>query len=838
MRIIAGFAKGKDVMENNMRLPKIFGEGCVLQQGENTRIWGWGAPGEMVTIRLKSRDEEEPRQTEKMEKVQEPDRIQEPGENGNSWSDTAICVQERCEKDGRFETCFPHLAAGGPYVLEAAGENGQVCRVQNVYVGEVFVCAGQSNMELPMCRVRVRFPEEFAAGGASSGSDKKSAAGGALPENDSEGSADFARRPSANDFVLHIYKVTEHYDFDAPLDDHVQASWQAAVRENLEELSAFSYFFGKEIALFRGVPVGILNLSLGGTPAEAWTSREGLRDKPEYLRITEQFRDKNFCKNLLAKKERQEQNWYDTLRRQEELSEGQDGASSAEGQTEPLPGRDAALPAGGRTGLPEGQSAFLPERQPDKQWHQITLPCEFKDTELGHFCGSLLLRKKFRISEQQAGRAGVLRFGTLVDSDEMFLNGVKIGETGYQYPPRRYPVPEGLLREGENTLEIRLICRYGNGRVTPGKALDIIWEDVCSDDWMPGQKEAGAMPGRTDAGTASQADASGRKAQPEDGRKLRQTTSEAEPGAAEGADLADSAPVALGGTWEYRILAACGPAPEQVFLNRTPTGLFNGMVAPCQPYTVSAVVWYQGESNDSHPGDYAQLLAGLIQDWRRGFRREDLPFVVVQLPNCGVDIAPGDAWPLIREAQLSAERLPYVAVTVNLDIGEDNDLHPLNKKAAAQRAALAVRSLVYQEPVHWQGPRLEAVSVWGSSLRLTFRTDGGQGTAGQTKSAAEILPITGKKAENASVPAGGRIALRECGACGQENPRLFELAGEDGIYYPAQAKISGNTVCLQSGQVKKPCAVRYAWDCAPGKRLLYDENGLCAAPFCIKLRIK
>lgn len=75
--------------------------------------------------------------------------------------------------------------------------------------------------------------------------------------------------------------------------------------------------------------------------------------------------------------------------------------------------------------------------------------CEFKDTELGHFCGSLLLRKKFRISEQQAGRAGVLRFGTLVDSDEMFLNGVKIGETGYQYPPRRYPVPEGLLREGK-----------------------------------------------------------------------------------------------------------------------------------------------------------------------------------------------------------------------------------------------------------------------------------------------------------------------------------------------------------------------------------------------------
>ena len=702
-------------MKNNLRLPKIFGEGCVLQQGENTRIWGWGAPGSRVRILLR-----EQRCTADLAFQRRRPDIVLPGteevcqpDDGHAgmMEDTVLFTAEAfCGADGRFETCFLKLAAGGPVVLELAGEDGQSLQVREVYVGDVFVCGGQSNMELPMRRVRVRFPEEFCAGGAP--------------------------------FILHIYKVTEHYDFDAPLTDHMQASWQAAVRENLEELSAFSYFFGKEIALQRGIPVGILNLSLGGTPVEAWTSREGLKDSPEYLKITDHFRDINFCKNLLAKKERQEQNWYDSLCRQEE------------------------------------------ERGKKEDWQPITLPCEFKDTLLADFCGSLLLRKKFMVSQEQAGRAGVLRFGTLVDSDEMFLNGVKIGETGYQYPPRRYPVPEGLLREGENTLEIRLICRYGTGRVTPGKALDIIWEDVCRDSWIPETERAAFKAKKT------QTDA--------------MRTEDAHP-----------AHIALDGAWEYRILAASEPAPEQVFLNRTPTGLYNGMVAPCQPYTVSAAVWYQGESNDSHPADYAKLLGGMIFDWRRGFRNRELPFVVVQLPNCGVDIAPGDAWPRIREAQLLAERIPYVAVTVNLDLGEDNDLHPLNKKAVAQRAALAVRSLVYREDVCWQGPRLQAVSRQGNSVRLTFRQGGCPADPGHAAGCC-------------------RVFLRESGASERENPRLFELAGSDGVYYPAEVEIDGNIVRLRSGQVKEPCAVRYAWADAPGKYLLYGENGLCAAPFSVR----
>lgn len=715
-------------MKNNLRLPKIFGEGCVLQQGENTRIWGWGAPGARVRISLREQrctadlafqrrrpDSVLPGTEEACQSDAAPfgteDVCQTDDVHAGTMEDVAIFAAEAfCGADGRFEACFSKLAAGGPFVLELAGEDGQSLQVREVYVGDVFVCGGQSNMELPMRRVRVRFPEEFCAGGAP--------------------------------FILHIYKVTEHYDFDAPLTDHVQASWQAAVRENLEELSAFSYFFGKEIALQRGIPVGILNLSLGGTPVEAWTSREGLKDSPEYLKITDRFRDINFCKNLLAKKERQEQNWYDSLRRQEEA------------------------------------------RDEKENWQPITLPCEFKDTPLADFCGSLLLRKKFMVSQEQAGRAGVLRFGTLVDSDEMFLNGVKIGETGYQYPPRRYPVPEGLLREGENTLEIRLICRYGTGRVTPGKALDIIWEDVCSDSWMPETERAVFKAKKT------QADA--------------MRTEDAHP-----------AHIALDGAWEYRILAASEPAPEQVFLNRTPTGLYNGMVAPCQPYTVSAAVWYQGESNDSHPADYAKLLGGMIFDWRRGFRNRELPFVVVQLPNCGVDIAPGDAWPRIREAQLLAERIPYVAVTVNLDLGEDNDLHPLNKKAVAQRAALAVRSLLYREDVCWQGPRLQAVSRQGNSVRLAFRQDGCPADPGYAAGCC-------------------RIFLRESGASERENPRLFELAGSDGVYYPAEVEIDGNIVRLRSGQVKEPCAVRYAWADAPGKYLLYGENGLCAAPFSVR----
>ena len=367
----------------------------------------------------------------------------------------------------------------------------------------------------------------------------------------------------------------------------------------------------------------------------------------------------------------------------------------------------------------------------------MKLPGWLKEQGLPDFCGVLWLFKTFEAPKGAEEETGLLRLGTLADSDQVFINGVLVGETAYRYPPRRYQVSKGVLKTGKNHIAIRLVCQEGDGRVTPEKEHDLVLEH--------GEK------------------------------------------------------ILLEGQWQYEIKATAEPAPVQEFLNRKPACLFQGMVAPCIPYSVKGVVWYQGESNDRQPEQYEGLLQALIVDWRTHWNQERLPFVIVQLPNCGIDIAPGDAWPLIRKAQSRAAVLPDVAVTVNLDIGEDYDLHPLNKKEAARRAGLALEHLVYGEKVVYQGPKVADI-YWeekSGCLVLEFAT-GDQG---------DLKVLEGE------IPVG------------------FEVETEDGIFRKAAAKIEKNRVSLDCGGRTGIRHVRYAWSCTPGRKLLCNQTGLLAEPF-------
>lgn len=611
--------------EKGIRLPKLFQDGCVLQQGEHTRIWGYCRPEEQIRICIQGKAKE-------------------------------VVSDSR----GRFELELPFLEPGGPYDLEVKGEHGEEKQISHVFVGEVLVCAGQSNMELPMRRVAVRYPEEFQAGGCEQ---------------------------------VHIYKVMERPEFQEPLEEHEEAYWYACTEENLEEASAVSYFLGKFLYEKYEVPIGILNLSLGGTPAEAWISREGLANDPELMDIRTRYQSAELRENIVDTYNRKIQDWFLELEQQEQ-------------ETRPK-----------RTG-------------------KLQVPGWLAKQGLSDFCGVIWLRRKFQMPEKEQEEEGILRFGTLADSDKIYLNGVLIGETGYRYPPRRYQIPKGLLKEGENEIAVRLVCQEGDGRITPGKDHDIVTK-------------------------------SGRK-------------------------------ISLEGQWEYEIRGTADPAPVQEFLNRKPTCLFQGMVAPCIPYTIKGVVWYQGESNDRHPEYYEELLKTLISDWREHWKQEHLPFVILQLPNCGIDIALGEAWPLIRQAQSKAAQLPEVAVTVNLDLGEDNDLHPLNKREVAYRAFLALETLVYKENVVAQGPVLTHINRQEKQLVLMFDTRDGEG----------LTVVEG------------------------EVPQGFELRDREGDFHEAAARIEGNNIILDCSDFVRPVQVRYAWSCTPGRNLLCNHAGLPAAPFC------
>lgn len=633
-----------------LKLPKIFGEGCVLQRDMPVCIWGNAEPNEKICIGIRK---------------------------GEQLLASCECL---ADEKGDFQGELSRIPAGGIYQLWVEGKKEKLC-ISEVWAGDVFICAGQSNMELPMNRVAWKYPEEF-----------------------EEGNPD-----------VHIYKVIEQYEFERPLTDHKTADWKSCIPQNLGVISAFSYFMGKEISKTKKIPVGILNLSLGGTPVEAWMSRECLADHVQYLQQLEKVQNPACAAKFREEGESAQELWYRELEKQESLSE-----------------------------------------EAEEIWHSIFLPTVLADAGLKDFCGSLWLKRKFSVPDEAAGKEALLEFGTLIDSDQMYINGVKIGETGYRYPPRRYPVPAGLIKKGENEIVIHLVCRDGDGRITPGKNHRIMWKNI------------------------------------------------------------EEYSVSLEGTWEYRIHAKCDPAPEQVFLNRTPAGLFQGMVSPCLPYAVRGAVWYQGESNDSHPDDYAELLRDMIADWRRQWNQKNLPFVVVQLPNCGVDIAGGDAWPKIRYAQSEAEKVENTAVTVNLDLGEDNDLHPLAKKEIAHRAVLAIRHLVYKEKLAWTAPKPFLSEKNREGMQILFRDR-------FSKKTEEVL-------------LGRRDAVSQLIRNAEDSadaPGLFELCGADGIWKPAAAVKTETGILVRSSAVSEPEAVRYAWKAAPGSLLLYSKDGFPVGPFVL-----
>lgn len=233
--------------------------------------------------------------------------------------------------------------------------------------------------------------------------------------------------------------------------------------------------------------------------------------------------------------------------------------------------------------------------------------------------------------------------------------------------------------------------------------------------------------------------------------------------------------------------------------NRVPGHLFNGKIAPLIPYALRGMLWYQGENNaNSGRGTlYRVQLPVLIEDWRARWGQGDVPFAWVQLPNFrqrGDDPnAPSD-WAVVREAMLQTLRLPRTGMTVAIDIGEANDIHPKNKQEVGRRLALWALAEVYGRKGPFSGPILAGHEIMGSEVVLRFRhTDKGLVAKGN--------------------------ALKG-----------FAIAGEDMRWLWAEARIDGDRVVVRHPEVKQPRAVRYGWADNP-ECTLYNGAGLPASPF-------
>lgn len=242
---------------------------------------------------------------------------------------------------------------------------------------------------------------------------------------------------------------------------------------------------------------------------------------------------------------------------------------------------------------------------------------------------------------------------------------------------------------------------------------------------------------------------------------------------------------------EVKILPTLDGVKDQ---HKFATTLFNGMIAPIVGYGIKGFLWFQGESNRHNPERYENYFPAMVADWRKQWGLGDVPFYYVQIaPYDGKDKT--RSGPRLREAQLKDSKIiPNTGMIAALDVGMDNDIHFMDKTTLAQRASYWALGQTYGiKGINYKSPELNNMKIDSGKAILTF--------------------------DNAPYLTSYRKPLT-----------LFEVAGEDRIFYPAKAEIKANVIIVQSDKVSNPVAVRYAYK-EWVKAELYNNDGLPASSF-------
>lgn len=581
---------------------------------------------------------------------------------------------------GEWTLEFPKMKAGGPYTMKISGKNEVL--LKDILIGDVWLCSGQSNMVHQMNIHDVTYADDIA---------------------------------NANYPEIRHFKVPTKTDLNGPSKDVAGGTWQVAVADQVRPFSAVAYFFARKLYDKYGVPIGLINASVGGTPIESWINEIGYKEFPDKLKIIEENKDTAFVRSH--------------SRRQFSGNNQRDQKTTDKGLIGEIPWYDVN---------------FVP-----KNWRRINIPGYWEDQGAKDLNGVVWYRKEVVLPPSMSGKEARVFLGRIVDADELYINGVKVGNTTYQYPQRRYQVPANILKEGKNIFVIRVTNRFGKGGFVPDKPYYIFTKK----------------------------------------------------------DTVD-----LKGYWEYKVGEVFPPfdfssfsrnnndEPRERTINpqNEPTALYNGMVAPYIQLPVKGVLWYQGESNTGRPEEYLALMHALINGWRKAYNKPELPFIYAQLPNFGdITYSPTESnWAELRESQLKALGDPNTAMTVNIDLGEWNDIHPDNKKDVGERMAIAAQKIAYNENLVYSGPLYKTYEVQEDKIIISFSHVG----SGLTTNDGEALSS-------------------------------FEIAGDDKKFVWADAQIVGDKIIVSSDEVPNPKHVRYAWADNPDNPNLYNKEGLPASPF-------
>lgn len=502
----------------------------------------------------------------------------------------------KADQAGNWSVLLPPFMAGGPYTMELSGKNKLI--LKDILIGDVWFCSGQSNMVHQLNIHDVTYANEIAT----------------------------ANYPAIRQFWIPTMTNLQEAQQDFPA-----GNWKAAVGEDIRPFSAVAYFFAKKLYEKYHVPIGIINASVGGTPIEAWTSEEGLKEMQSMTSVIQKNKDTAYVNSTNR---------------------------AAAAANRPPVSKDSGLSAAVKW--------FDPNYQP-AGWRPINIPGYWEDQGIKDLNGTVWYRKEIIIPASIAGKEAKIFLGRIVDADELYINGVKVANTTYQYPQRRYKVAAGILKTGKNLFVVRVTNTAGKGGFVPDKPYCLF----------------------------------------------------------AGNDTID-----LKGTWQYKVGEVLIPRPPAgpfgIAAQNQPAALYNAMVAPAIKYTIRGFCWYQGESNAGRPDEYAQLQIAQMNDWRNKWGLGTLPFLYVQLPGfMDYNYLPSESnWAKLRESQSKALIVPNTAMAVAIDLGEWNDIHPDKKKDVGDRLALAAMKLSYGEELVYSGPQYQTAVIDGNKIIVQFSHTG------------------------------------------------------------------------------------------------------------------
>lgn len=428
---------------------------------------------------------------------------------------------------------------------------------------------------------------------------------------------------NANYPEIRSFNVVKDMSFDPKLE--LNGKWDVCSPETVGSFSAVGYFFARKLYQDLNIPIGIINSSWGGTDIETWTSPDSFSALPSKFMARYDKLEKEDMGEFIKKNEETKVAFLSALANDPGLEEEwyKPSFNTSSWATMPIP----------------------------KLW----------DGELAEVDGIVWFKYSFNLPNGSEGKPARLELGAIDDEDITWINGIKVGETDGYSEKRIYTIPQNVLKDGANTIVVK---------VTDGSAAGGIWGDK--------EELFIELDGKT---------------------------------------------YPLAGKWQYKpSVTNKGYNYVNISPNMHPSLLYNAMIHPIIDFQIKGAIWYQGENNAGAAYNYRTLFPNMIENWRAKWGY-DFPFYWVQLANfMPKDENPVDSqWAELREAQTMTLSVPQTGEAVITDIGDAADIHPRNKQDVGIRLALNALNKDYgKSDIVYSGPRYKSMSVSGNKIVITF----------------------------------------------------------------------------------------------------------------------